>query len=325
MRAELTDDPGAFLTRDWTPLVMADTWGTFFHTPAYLKLWWEEFGSGSLVIALLEDEGRPTGACAFQVEGGVLAFLGGFDVTDYMGPVAPPGREEAVAKELLAALAADVTWERADLRGVPADSPWLAALESAALAQGFRPETQTDGAAPVLSLPDTFDGYLAGLAPKLRHEVRRKSRRLEARFGGYQVTLADQETLPAYLDRFVALHRTSPGPKGRFMHAGMVIFFRRLAEAFLAPHVYHLAFIEVDGTPAAGAIGFAFKDTFSLYNSAFDRAFAGWSPGMVLVANMIAGAIAGGRSTFDLLKGDLEYKRRFGPTPRPLARLSVER
>src|SRR5438309_8055400 len=113
MRVELTDDPTVFRRHDWTGVVESDSHGTFFHTPAYLKLWWEEFGSGSLVIALLEDEGRPAGACAFQVEGGVLAFLGGFEVTDYMGPVAPPGREEAVAKELLTALAADVTWERA--------------------------------------------------------------------------------------------------------------------------------------------------------------------------------------------------------------------
>jgi CelD/BcsL family acetyltransferase involved in cellulose biosynthesis len=325
MRVELVEDPAVFRTRDWTPLVMADAGGTLFHTPAYLKLWWEEFGSGSLAVALLEDEGRPAGACAFQLEDGILTFLGGFDVTDYMGPVALPGCEAAVSKELLMAVAADLEWERADLRGLPSASPWLGALESAALALGFWASTQEDGVAPVLRLPASFDAYLAGLPSKLRHEIRRKSRRLEARFGGYQVTLASPETLPAHLDRFVALHKTSPGPKGKFMHAGMEIFFRRLAEAFHPPHVFHLAFIEVGGTPAAGAIGLTFKDTFSLYNSAFDRGFAEWSPGMVLVADMIAGAIGEGRSTSDLLKGDLGYKYRFGPTPRPLQRISVER
>ena len=38
------------------------------------------------------------GACAFQVEDGLLTFLGGFDVTDYMGPVARPGLGETFAE-----------------------------------------------------------------------------------------------------------------------------------------------------------------------------------------------------------------------------------
>jgi len=327
MRVELTDDPTVFRTRDWTDLVMADPDGTFFHTPAYLKVWWEEFGAGSLVIALLhEDDGdRDAAAAVLQVEDGLLRFLGGFEVTDYMGPVALPGRHDEVAADLLAALGRELDWARADLRGMPVASPWFAALEAAAAGQGLRVERGEDGAAPEIHLSGSYDAYLASLPPKLRHEIRRKARRLDADFGGYVVSLADDRTLPEYLDRFIALHKTSPGPKGKFMDPGMEIFFRRLAEAFLAPHVFHLAFLEVDGAAAAGAIGFGFKDTFSLYNSAFDRGYARWSPGMVLIADMIAGAIEDGRSVFDLLKGDLEYKKRFGPTPKPLGRLVFER
>ncbi|TMK98795.1 MAG: hypothetical protein E6G40_07435 [Actinobacteria bacterium] len=97
MLVELTDDPKDFHKRDWTDLVSADPTGTFFHTPAYLKLWWEEFGSGSLLLAFAREEERTVGACAFELVGDTLRFLGGSDVTDYMGPVGVPGREEAVA------------------------------------------------------------------------------------------------------------------------------------------------------------------------------------------------------------------------------------
>ena len=136
---------------------------------------------------------------------------------------------------------------------------------------------------------------------------------------------ASEETLPAFFDRFIELHKQSPGPKGKFMHAGMEIFFRRLGEAFIRQHVFHLGFIEIQETKAAGFIGFAFKDGFSLYNSAFDRDFGPWSPGMVLIAEMIRRAIQDGRHTFDFLKGDLDYKYRFGPTPMPLVKLLVRR
>src|SRR5712691_5116127 len=128
MQIELADDPTAFLTADWTGVVMEDPHGTFFHTPAYLKLWWEEFGAGRLVIATGVDEGTVAGACVFQVE---------------------------------------VEWERADLRGLADRAPWAGLLESAAGAQAFRTERGSDGVCPVLELPATYDGYLAALPSKL--------------------------------------------------------------------------------------------------------------------------------------------------------------
>ena len=127
MRVELTDDARAFVAYDWAGLVDRDPSGTFFHTPAYLKLWWEEFGSGQLVVARARDGEHDVAACVFEAIGHELRFLGGFDVTDYMGPVGLPGSEDAVAVALLEAIEG-VSWGRADLRGLPEDSPWLAAL-----------------------------------------------------------------------------------------------------------------------------------------------------------------------------------------------------
>ena len=89
--------------------------------------------------------------------------------------------------------------------------------------------------------------------------------------------------------------------------------------------MFHLGFIEIDGQRADGAIRFGFKTSFSLYNSAFDRTYAQWSPGMVLIADMIRRSIEEGRAVFDLLKGDPEYKSRFGPRPMPVHRLVLER
>jgi len=326
MRLELSDDPTTFRASDWRDVVASDPFGSFFHTPEYLKLYWEEFGVGRLVIATATDgTADPVAACVFTVEGGLLTFLGGFDVTDYMGPVAVPGRAEAFAKELFGGALDDLEWERADLRGMRSESPWPALLEDAAAAQGLRVERHNDGVCPVLRLPATHDAYLAALPAKLRHEIRRKDRRLLADLGEYTVELATVDTLPEFYDRFIELHRESPGPKGKFMHAGMEIFFRRLGEAFLPQGVFTLAFIRVGDAWPAGIIGFRFDDTFSLYNSAFDREYAQWSPGMVLISDMIRRSIEDRLATFDLLKGDLEYKKRFGAEPAAVSRLEVAR
>jgi CelD/BcsL family acetyltransferase involved in cellulose biosynthesis len=330
MRIAFSEDGRDFTRRDWSNLVSADPAGTFFHAPQFLKLYWEEFGQqpGDLLLAFAEDEeGAQVGAVAFERLGDTLRFLGGTEVTDYMGPVAVPDLGDAVAKELFAALARRDDWTTADLRGLPEDSAWLERLSSAASAQGFRTEVNDDqnGVAPYLPLPGSWDEYLAALPAKIRHEIRRKARRLEEEAGPYRICVATGSTLEPYLDRFVELHRSSEGPKGVFLQPGMEIFFRRLGEAFVPRGIFQLTFIEIGGEKAAGTIGFRFEGTYYLYNSAFDHEWRQLSPGMVLVAEDIRIAIEGGCSVFDLLKGDYDYKFRLGARRRAVKRLLVDR
>jgi CelD/BcsL family acetyltransferase involved in cellulose biosynthesis len=329
MRIVFSDDGRDFARRDWTDLVRADPGGTFFHRPRYLKLYWEEFGTAPehLLLAFAEEEdGRQVGAVAFERDGSVLRFLGGTEVTDYMGPVALPAAKGAMAKELVTALVARDDWSEADLWGLAEDAGWFALLGDAAAAEGLAVEEAPDhdGVAPFLALPDTWDGYLSDLPSKLRHEIRRKANKLEAETGGYRIVTADAVSLLPMLDRFVELHRMSEGPKGVFMVPGMEIFFRRLGEAF-SDGTFRLTMIEVDGQLAAGTIGFVDGGTSFLYNSAFDRSWGALAPGMVLVGEDIRLAIEAGCHGFDLLKGDYAYKYRFGAEARRVRRLVARR
>jgi CelD/BcsL family acetyltransferase involved in cellulose biosynthesis len=330
MDVVFSQDPQDFARRDWSALVTADPAGTFFHTPGFLKLYWEEFADepDHLLLAFAEEDGEQVGAVAFERLDGVLRFLGGTEVTDYMGPVGLVHAQPNVAKELFAGLARTDDWAEADLRGLAEDRAWLGLLSEGAAAQGFSVEVMDDqnGVAPFLPLPGSYEEYLSALPSKLRHEIRRKVRKLEDDVGPWTVTLATQETLEPLLDRFVELHRTSEGPKGVFMQPGMEIFFRRLGEAFLPGGVFSLTFVEREaGEKLAGSIGFVFEGTYSLYNSAFDRGYQASSPGMVLVAEDIRLAIDAGCTAFDMLKGDYAYKYRFGASPRAVKRLVVRR
>ena len=182
-----SQDPRDFARRDWSALVTADPAGTVFHTPAFLKLYWEEFADlpDHLLLAFAEEDGDQVGAVAFERLDGTLRFLGGTEVTDYMGPVGLPEARPNVAKELFAALARTDDWTEADLRGLPEDQPWLGLLTEAAAAQGFATEILDDqnGVAPFLPLPGSYEEYLERLPAKLRHEIKRKARRLEAEVG----------------------------------------------------------------------------------------------------------------------------------------------
>ncbi len=330
MRITFSEDGRDFQRRGWRELVDADPAGTFFHTPAYLKLYWEEFGEQPehLLLAFAEeDDGTQVGAVAFERIGETLRFLGGTEVTDYMGPVGLPSAQGTFAKELWAALLTREDWATADLRGLPEDRSWLGLLRDAAQAVGLAVEEIDDqnGVAPLLPLPGSWEAYLEALPGKLRHEIRRKAKKLESEAGRYEIRTATEATLIPLLDRFVELHRMSEGPKGVFMQPGMEIFFRRLGAAFLPQGVFLLTMIEVGGELAAGTIGFAFDRTYFLYNSAFDRAWGNLAPGMVLVGENIRMAIESGCDAFDLLKGDYAYKYRFGAHARAVKRLVLTR
>jgi len=330
VRIVFSEDPREFQRRNWSGLVHEDPAGTFFHQPSFLKLYWEEFGEDAdgLLLAFGEDDaGEQVAAVGFERSGTVLRFLGGVEITDYLGPVARADVKEAFAAALWDALLAREDWVTADLWGIAEDSGWYGLLADAATERGLSVEEAPDhdGLAPYLELPPTWDGYLEGLPAKLRHEIRRKAKKLESEAGPVSIVTAGTQDLAALLDRFVELHHLSAGPKGVFMVPGMEIFFRRLGEAFLSSGAFRLNFIEVGGSLAAGTIGFRWGDRSYLYNSAFDRSWGALAPGMVLVGEDIRLAIEDGAAGFDLLKGDYAYKYRFGAVARRVLRMVVRR
>src|SRR3970040_1020436 len=102
MEIVFSQDPRDFARRDWSALVTADPAGTFFHSPEYLKLYWEEFAKEPehLLLAFAEEDGAQVGAVALERFGQTLRFLGGTEVTDYLGPVALTDAQALVAKEI---------------------------------------------------------------------------------------------------------------------------------------------------------------------------------------------------------------------------------
>jgi CelD/BcsL family acetyltransferase involved in cellulose biosynthesis len=325
MPVEWTDDPTAFVTRDWTILAESDPGSTFFHTPSYLKLYWEEFGATGLQIAFVREGSETVAVAALDIAGGAATFLGGFEITDYMGPVGLAEARKRSAKELMAALARRDDWEEADLRGLPDDNAWIPALRDGARDAGLAVTVGDDGVAPLLPLPGSFDAYLAQLSGKLRHEVRRKIRRLEEALPSVRLVDATIATLATDFGSFVELHRSSTGEKGKFMHPGMELFFRRLGDALLPEGVFRLTFLEADGEKLAAAVGFRDRRRFLLYNSAYDHARSALAPGIVLIAWLIQDLIEAGGEELDMMKHEEQYKYRLGARRRRVRRLLLQR
>lgn len=329
MRLTVHEEPGAIaaLADEWRRLALADPAATVFHMPEFAEVWWAEFADlRKLRIAEARAGGTLAALAPMSLEpDGALRFLGDLDTTDYLGPLSrPEDRDEAAAVVVDAALATE-GWSLCELHGLAADSGWPAALAAAAKAVGLEVEERRQEVCPRVPLPATYGGYLEFLSTKLRHEIRRKARRLERDAGAYAVRLSDGASLERDLALFFAMHRSSDGPKGKFMHEGMASFFTRFARTLLAGGRLRLAFLEVGGVAVAGAFCFADRGTWAVYNSAYDHARRELAPGMVLVGELIRLAVEGGCDTFDFLRGAEEYKYRFGAEDLPLVQLTLRR
>ena len=86
-----------------------------------------------------------------------------------------------------------------------------------------------------------------------------------------------------------------------------------------------LGFLEVDGDKAAASLNFDYKNKLWGYNSGVSRTHMELSPGWVLLAHTIEWCCENGRYEFDFMRGDEEYKYRFGGVNRFVMRAQVNR
>lgn len=270
-----------------------------FTTGAFQRAWWEHFGADGDEVLLAEG---PDGLVPLWRRLGRLEMPVDEDLADYHSPLGPGAA--AVMADAAGRLGSGTPFR---FDSLPQEA---AEILSKGLAEaGTTAPLEEHSAALFIELPSSFDEYLAGLDKKQRHELRRKRRRYEDLVGRPQLERSGSGAA------FGRLHRRSDGTKGDFMTETMESFF---ADLLMLPGARLDSLVAPGGAMVAMAFGFEDDDAYYLYNAAYDPDCADASPGMVLLSELIAEAIAGGRQVFDLLKGEEKYKYRLGARRRPL-------
>lgn len=330
-----TRGPAAFGLPEWPVLLAADPFRHIFATPEWSRVWWEEFGAGRELLVLTFCDPEPVGLAPMVLDraapgGGTLSFLGGEDLTDYMGPLtAGHERLPGIAEALVTYAVAEIPgWSRFHARCLPVPFGFAEWLAEAADRLGLPFTIDEHEMTAVLGLPGSFDAYLDQLGKHRRHELRRKLRRFDEVAPSAVVTTATTESLEADLDAFFGMHRASQGEKGRFMGEERAAFFARVARMFQPVGLLSLDFLEVGGERVATTFSFPYGGppggSFYLYNSAFTPVGA-VSPGIVLVVRLIERCIGQGMARFDFLRGTERYKFDLGAERLPLHAVEVTR
>ena len=331
MEFTLQKDFSTINAHEWNTLVEAGITDTPFLRHEYLSQWWGTLGGGEwkqaeLVLVSASEDGRLIGiAPLFKADYDgrpALLFVGSIEISDYLDLIVRAEDLPRFLAGLIDFLASSGSLDplgMAPLSGLPFDwynlpdsSPTLAALKVESERRGWTYRQEIYRPTPRIALTGDFDAYLAGIEKKQRHEIKRKMRRAaederDVRF----YIVEDSSGLEAEMDGFFHLMLQDPN-KALFLKDGMRAQIKSTVRAAFENGYLWLAFLEVDGVKAAAAVNFDYKNKLWGYNSGVNRDFMELSPGWVLLGHQIQWACEHGRYEFDFMRGNEEYKYRFG-------------
>lgn len=326
------------LAGEWNDLLAESTAHLPFLRHEYLSAWVQTRGGGEwpelqVAVVTARSGGRLTGvAPLFWTPGepgapGRLMLLGSVEVSDYLDVLARPADLQPFLDGLLPFLTFCnlPPWSTLDLYNLLEGSPTLPAFQSAATRMGWDYRTECLQHSPYVPLPGDWETYLASIDKKQRHEIRRKMRRLEESGTPHCWYIAsDPAVLDDEIEAFLGLMAQDP-EKAAFLTPAMRQHMRLTMRCAFEQGCLHLAFLEINGGKAAAYLSFDYLNRLWVYNSGLDRAYMEFSPGWVLLGNLLQWANERHVAEFDFMRGDEEYKYRFGAVDRFVVRAVAER
>jgi CelD/BcsL family acetyltransferase involved in cellulose biosynthesis len=254
-----------------------------------------------------------------------LLLVGSIEISDYLDLIVRAedhARFLAGLLDFLVSSAAD-KWSALDWYNIPDSSPARDALKTEAGKRGWTHDEEIYRPTPRIPLNGSFDEYLSRIDKKQRHEIRRKMRRAAESEKNVNFHVIDSTAnIESEMDAFFNLMVQDPN-KEQFLHPEMREQMSvTIRNAFERGYLW-LAFLEVNGDKTAASLNFDYSNKLWGYNSGVGREHMELSPGWVLLAHVIQWCCENGRYEFDFMRGDEDYKYRFGGVNKYVMRVKV--
>ncbi len=316
LRVRVYDQPdwAEALEPSWRALFQESPSATPFQTWEWQSVWFKHYGSTKrpYIFAFYEGEDL-VGLMPMTRRVAPWRTLRPMACgpSDYLHPLARDGYETPVAQALMAALAEGENVDLVDFHQVRESHPFADVWPQEV--DGVRVLSQAK--CLVLDLPETYDAYLQMLGKSLRQDVKRLDKAIFAE-GKAQIVPCSAENVDAHLDLFFECHRLrwkERGLPGAFIGKRTLRFHQEWAHEAIQNGWLWLSALEVDGVGVGAIYAMRTHQVCYFYQSGFNPEYKSISPGTLLVASTIRRAIEEGCESFDFMRGDEPYKRRWKP------------
>lgn len=279
---------------------------TPFHTREYLMAYRRAFGAQKKFFRLQTDRNSRAflmarGRSARRLEwwGAGIHDLGGASYTSARDAEALWAKIETLAR----------AHDGAHLAQIPAESPLIS------LAQNSGWQISEAEKCPVLELPPTWEEYLKLLGKNMREQIRRYPRRLEKEFSVEYALAQSPAEIETALNDLFRLHGArwrARGQTGVLATPRRQQFHRALCQAFARRNWLRLWTLRCNGQAVCVLLNYFYNGKYYFFIGGFDPEYARWSVGVCLFSKIFQHAIGEGATHFDFLKGEEEYKYRYG-------------
>jgi len=266
-----------------------------------------------LVLPLIEEMGTFSKVPVRKLRAPVNFYAGRFDA------ICSSGNEgKAAVRAAWECLHELEGWDLLQFRDASEGST-VSQLAAAAKADGFLAVQVPDKPTPYTQVP--ADPALLNKMPvnsRLRTELRQVRRQLaeQGALNFYRVDTAD----PDALDRFYRLE--AGGWKGEagtsILGRGTRAFFDEIAESAARFGYLSLYMLELNAELLAAHFGFTYRDRYYSVIVAYDEKFKQFSPGHLMISEIVRDCAARGIRIFDFVGQDQWWKRKWTDELRPV-------
>jgi CelD/BcsL family acetyltransferase involved in cellulose biosynthesis len=320
------------LEREWNSLVTSANDCLFFRHE-FLRIWLESFAPSESIETLTgrAPDGRLVAALPLLRERGSIRGIPMRQLiamaNDHSCRFDMIAEDPAVAGEaFFDYLEAQDNWDLLRMGDVPeGGQAWH--IYQAATARGYPVGVWESQRSPFLELPATESDLQGRVSSQLRSNARRRQRQLEKR-GAFGFEALDSDNLAPLLDDFFAVERS--GWKGRDGTAVVLdnqtrAFYTQLADVAAKHGWLSLYRLTIDGATIAFQYGLTYNGGYLLPKLAFREEYSEFSPGLVLMHEVLRHCISRNLTHIDFLGSDDEWKTRWSPTVLPHSWLFIFR
>jgi len=211
-----------------------------------------------------------------------------------------------------------IRWDVLSLTRVLEGSPLLKELESALRRRGQNYRARLEQPSYYLSLPNSFDDYLAARSGKFRNYLKRAEKKLAA-VGTATFEVIDDADVGARYEEMLAIERAS------WKHAhGTAIsavahqsgFYRDLCAGAREAGMLHLSFLRLDGVPLAYNLGVIVNGRYYYLKTSYVETWKEHGVATIGRARLIRHLIENGCREFDFPAEPYEWEKQWADVVR---------